>query len=104
MSDLYKRIESWLNTWALGKGTCAYGAFDDTFDDDAFIKDRDIVIEQWVNDRFAMLFEEWHEDDGNVLWWKFPIEEPPYCGTPLDANWPGYHTHYTTIPIPVGCS
>ncbi len=25
--------------------------------------------------------DEWHEDDGNALWWFFPVEEPPYCGT-----------------------
>lgn len=71
---------------------------------------------------------EWHEDDGPVLWWKFPIEEPPYVGTPLDlgfevviethiwtseseskddpsgvrkffvGGWPGYHTHWTPLP------
>lgn len=44
----------------------------------------------------------WHEDDGPVLWWKFPIAEPPYIGTPLDQDWPGYHTHYTPHPpVPV---
>ena len=44
--------------------------------------------------------EEWHEDYGDVLWWKFPIEEPPYVGSPLDMAWPGYHTHWTLIPMP----
>ena len=44
--------------------------------------------------------EEWHEDYGDVLWWKFPIEEPPYVGSPLDEKWHGYHTHWTFIPIP----
>lgn len=70
--------------------------------------------------------EEWHEDLGNCLWWKFPIDEPPYVGSPLDCGqavavtvsyyrdgevkedtkthyvggWPGYHTHFTPIPIP----
>ncbi|APB77406.1 hypothetical protein PPYC2_21730 [Paenibacillus polymyxa] len=45
--------------------------------------------------------DEWGEDYGDVLWWKFPIVEPPYCGTPLDADWPDYHTHWTPITIPV---
>ncbi|MNW45555.1 hypothetical protein D3C74_228220 [compost metagenome] len=45
--------------------------------------------------------DEWGEDYGDVLWWKFPIEEPPYCGTPLDADWPDYHTHWTPINMPV---
>lgn len=66
---------------------------------------------------------EWHEDIGPVLWWRFPIDEPPYVGTPLDngqpvevlfhtrartkivhrdsvGGWPGYHTHFTPIQIP----
>ena len=45
-------------------------------------------------------FEEWHEDFGNVLWWRFPVEEPPYVGGPLDSDWPGCHTHWTPIPLP----
>ena len=40
----------------------------------------------------------WHEDVGPVLWWRFPISEPPWCGTPLDSDWPGYHTHWTPLP------
>jgi hypothetical protein len=65
---------------------------------------------------------EYHEDYGPVLWWKFPITEPPYVGMPLDqgqpveitirdsvrdhtytrrvGGWPGYHTHWTVIPLP----
>ncbi len=45
---------------------------------------------------------EWPEEIGDVLWWVLPFEptkgEPPYCGTPLDAGWPGYHTHWTPLP------
>lgn len=44
--------------------------------------------------------QDWHEDDGPVLWWRPPIEEPPYSGTPLDNDWPGYHTHFTLIVMP----
>ncbi len=43
---------------------------------------------------------EWHEDMGPMLWWKFPIDEAPYAGGPNDSDWPGYHTHWTVIPIP----
>ncbi len=43
---------------------------------------------------------EWHEDIGDALWWRFPIEEPPYVGSPLDTDWPGYHTHFTLLPVP----
>ena len=58
-----------------------------------------------------------------MLWWRFPIEEAPYVGSPLDlghqfevvirrhgegeevgsyfvGGWPGYHTHWTPIPLP----
>ena len=48
----------------------------------------------------ARTLGEWGEDYGDVLWWKFPIEEPPYVGSPLDMAWPGYHTHWTLIPMP----
>jgi hypothetical protein len=44
--------------------------------------------------------DDWHEDFGPMLWWTFPIQEEPYCGTPNDSDWPGYHTHWTPIPIP----
>jgi hypothetical protein len=40
----------------------------------------------------------WHEDYGDVLWWTSPVEEPPYCGTPLDTDWPGYHRWWTPLP------
>lgn len=71
---------------------------------------------------------EYHEDMGPVLWWTFPINEPPYVGTPNDlgslvivemqgaravdrnrslpsmrgfvGGWPGYHTHFTPIISP----
>jgi hypothetical protein len=43
---------------------------------------------------------EYHEDQGVVLWWKFPVDEPPYMGTPLDYEWPGYHTHWTPLIVP----
>jgi hypothetical protein len=42
--------------------------------------------------------EDYHEDLGPVLWWRFPVEEPPWCGSPNDSDWPGYHTHFTPLP------
>ncbi len=42
----------------------------------------------------------WHEEVGPVLWWLFPVKEPPYVGTPIDDDWPGYHTHWTEIAVP----
>ena len=48
----------------------------------------------------AHLAEKWHEDIGPVLWWDFPVEEPPYCGTPLDDDFPKYNRHFTELHIP----
>jgi hypothetical protein len=67
---------------------------------------------QWLNDWYqaihqarqalapevAILGEYWHEDEGPALWWRFPVVEPPYLGTPIDSDWPGYHTHFTPLP------
>lgn len=33
-------------------------------------------------------YEEYHEDNGNVLWFLIPICEPPYGGMPDDPDWP----------------
>lgn len=49
-----------------------------------------------------MLDTEWHEDDGIVIWWKLPINEPPYVGTPLDSDFEeGYYTHFTRLVEPL---
>lgn len=33
-----------------------------------------------------MPFSKWTEDHGSVLWWRFPVSEPPYVGSPLDLG------------------
>lgn len=48
----------------------------------------------------ARLAKHWDEDLGDCLWWDFPVEEPPYCGTPLDDDFPKYKTHFTELYIP----
>lgn len=45
--------------------------------------------------------EEWGEDYGDCLWWSFPIVEPPYCGNPLDSDFPDYVTHFTRLILPI---
>ena len=47
---------------------------------------------------FPRPLDSWHEDFGPVTWWKLPVEEPAWIGTPLDTDWPGYHTHWTPHP------
>ncbi|QQM29334.1 Lar family restriction alleviation protein [Martelella lutilitoris] len=46
----------------------------------------------------ARHLDEWHEDLGFVTWWKFPVNEPAWIGTPNCSDWPGYHTHFTPHP------
>jgi len=63
------------------------------------------VVDEWFKPLTeAKSIDEWHEDYGDVLWWTFPIEESPYCGSPLDVEWPDYHTHWTPIVIPTAPS
>ena len=50
--------------------------------------------------RQARPLAEWHEDTGPVLWWTFPVQEPPWSGQPTDDDWPHYHTHWTPLVIP----
>lgn len=65
------------------------------------LEDENRILRRELKDVIeATPIEEWHEDDGDCLWWKFPVEEPPYCGTPFDENWPDYHTHFTRIAEP----
>ena len=42
--------------------------------------------------------EAYHDDIGPVTWWRFPVEEAPWVGTPGDSDWPGYHTHFSPCP------
>lgn len=30
---------------------------------------------------------EWQEDDGDVLWYRVPICEPPFVSSPLQSDW-----------------
>lgn len=48
----------------------------------------------------AKSIDVWHEDIGSVLWWRFPVEEEPYVGSPLDDDFPDYVTHWTPIEVP----
>ena len=46
----------------------------------------------------ALPLAEYDDDFGPVTWWRFPVEEPAWIGTPNDSEWPGYHTHWTPHP------
>lgn len=63
-------------------------------------EDDDEPTGEYVGSKRARTRDEWHEDYGFVLWWILPVCEPPYVGCPLCDDWPGYHTHWTPIPLP----
>jgi hypothetical protein len=56
------------------------------------------VAHEDVNDPKPI--DQWGEDYGDCLWWSFPIDEPPYCGTPLDYEFPDHVTHFTRFIVP----
>jgi hypothetical protein len=64
---------------------------------------------EYQTDQTARPLSDWCEECGSVLWWRFPIMEPPWVGTPLDSDWPtvdedgqeqAYYTHWTSVPLP----
>jgi hypothetical protein len=74
------------------------------------IKDTTEFIQSSQNElcecEIAIPIEEWTEEDGDCLWWKFPIVEPPYCGSPLDCDWQErdygeIYTHFTRFKEPI---
>ncbi len=45
--------------------------------------------------------KEWTHEDGDVLWWVFPIDGPPWVGSPLDTRWDDdLWTHWTPFVVP----
>jgi len=71
--------------------------------------DGEAVRDAALTPLLARALAEWHEDDGPVTWWAWCghewAGEAPWCGTPLDQDWPGYHTHWTPIPgVPAALS
>lgn len=50
--------------------------------------------------KYARHIDEWHEDDGPVLWWRDPITEPPYVGTPHDKGFDETRQWWSPIDIP----
>ena len=77
-----------------------------TGDDDRIVAWANRSVRQVQDSCFAEIdkltrpkpLNEWHEEDGEVLWWIFPVRESPYCGSPIADDWPGYHTHWTPLP------
>lgn len=62
-----------------------------------------LVYRDFRAEAFARLhtlhpIDSWHEDKGEVMWWLLPVAEAPYIGSPLNDNWPGYHTHWSYLP------
>lgn len=50
--------------------------------------------------KYARHIDDYHEDMGSVLWWRDPIVEPPYVGTPLDSDFDDTYKWWSPIDIP----
>ena len=50
--------------------------------------------------KYARHIDEWHEEDGPVLWWRGPITEPPYVGTPDYEDFDDTYKWWSSIDIP----
>lgn len=54
----------------------------------------------------AIPADDWYEDYGDALWWSFPVEEPPYHGSPISYHADGsptvpeHCTHWTRYFVP----
>lgn len=47
--------------------------------------------------------DEYHEDYGDVFWWRFPIEKPPHFDSPLNSDWDydgNNYTHFSKVIYP----
>lgn len=65
------------------------------------VKELSKIERESIDKRLPLSLGSWHEDDGPVMWWRFPINEPPYVGTPLDDDFPDYVTHWTRVELPI---
>lgn len=84
----------------IGNGTLFNSGFYSKAQLSSFVKEAHRDMQALADLRQIRSLEQWDEEQGNVLWWRLPVDEPPYVGTPLDSNWPGYHTHWTPIQMP----
>jgi hypothetical protein len=61
------------------------------------------VSQAWLDAVTPRPLDDWCE--GCVLWWRLPVEEPPYCGEPGDSGWiEDYYTHWTPLVCPMAAS
>ena len=48
---------------------------------------------------YAKMADNWFEELGPVIWFKYPIDEAPWVGTPLWGDWvDDYYTHFLPLP------
>ena len=53
----------------------------------------------WDSEHVFKPVSEWHEDDGDALFFKLHAGEPPVVTSPNSMNWDGkYFTHWMSMP------
>lgn len=53
-------------------------------------------------DRYITVYpaSEYQDEYGDVLWWNFPVCEPPHFSSPAASDWPGDRwTHFSRLPV-----
>lgn len=63
-----------------------------------------VVARAWLRAATAIPADQYHESFGDVLWWRMPVSESPWIGSPLSGDWDfvrGYYTHWTPLVVPV---
>lgn len=65
-----------------------------------YIESLSPTVRKYLNAAIAAPIEEYSSEMASVLWWEFPVVEPPYVGHPDCCDWPGYHTHWTPLIVP----
>ena len=71
----------------------------DPFDDELLVCLRE--LQALRREREWRPISEWHEDMGDVLWCRVPVEEPPAVTSPLSSDWINdFYTHFCRLPDP----
>jgi hypothetical protein len=48
----------------------------------------------------ARTFKEWTPEHGPAFWFQWPMDGRMWCGSPLDADYPGAYTYWLPMPKP----
>lgn len=78
---------------------CGGPKYIDPIDEILSLKQRVAELERRVQSLAFFPRDTYYYVFGDVLWWRLPVNAPPWVGTPSDSSWPDdYYTHYSFLP------